>query len=237
MQDVTVSCGCGRKMRLDALRGKGAFRCGCGARVRIDIPPYEAETCVARSRGARCLATPQTSDPVPLCKPHLKDMQVAFGLIKPEDADEYLLRRAAAEWAAIEPGDIKENYLAALADRRARESAEAHRRMVANLPKGGLIPASSVVYYIQFGDRIKIGTTTSLERRLAELPHDELLATESGGVQTERRRHEQFEAYRLLGEWFEMGEELVDHINELRRQQFVKDRVPKARRRYLATPG
>lgn len=49
-----------------------------------------------------------------------------------------------------------------------------------------------VVYYLRFGDRIKIGTTTNLRTRLISVPCDEVLAVEPGSYALERERHEQF---------------------------------------------
>lgn len=73
-----------------------------------------------------------------------------------------------------------------------------------------------IVYYLQFGDRIKIGTTINLRRRLGEIPHDRVLATEPGGHSVETKRHKQFGAERITGEWFEPSERLLTHIRELR---------------------
>lgn len=72
-----------------------------------------------------------------------------------------------------------------------------------------------VVYYILFGNRIKIGTTTSLRGRLDALPYDEVLATEPGGFDVERMRHDQFADCRVRGEWFEPTPALLAHIAEL----------------------
>lgn len=80
-----------------------------------------------------------------------------------------------------------------------------------------------VVYYIQFGDRIKIGTTRNLEARLAALPHDEVLAVERGDRDIEKRRHLQFAESRVTprGEWFTRGERLMKHIASLQDTQTV----------------
>lgn len=77
----------------------------------------------------------------------------------------------------------------------------------------------SLVYYVAFGDRIKIGTTTDLNQRLQSIPHDELLAFERGGRALERKRHRQFAADLVPGqrEWFHRSPELVAHIEGLSR--------------------
>jgi len=74
-----------------------------------------------------------------------------------------------------------------------------------------------LIYYIQFGDRIKIGTTTHLWRRLGELPCDQLLAVEPGDSGLERERHRQFARYRLTcrGEWFRDCQPIRHHIGQL----------------------
>jgi hypothetical protein len=74
-------------------------------------------------------------------------------------------------------------------------------------------PRIDVVYYIQFDDRIKIGTSTNPRQRLARLWHQELLAFERGGRSLEHQRHEQFAADRWPGtEWFHRTDELVAHV-------------------------
>lgn len=75
----------------------------------------------------------------------------------------------------------------------------------------------SVVYYIAFADRIKIGVTTNLAGRLAALPHDEFLAFELGDRSVEQRRHRQFEHARVAGqrEWFHRTPDLLAHIEAL----------------------
>jgi len=73
-----------------------------------------------------------------------------------------------------------------------------------------------VVYYIRSRDRVKIGTSGLPRRRLAELPHDELLAFERGDRLLEQRRHIQFAAYRVAGaEWFRKHDALDEHVARL----------------------
>lgn len=72
-----------------------------------------------------------------------------------------------------------------------------------------------VVYYIRFGDRVKIGTTFDLQARLSVIPHDEVLGTEPGSYALEKRRHRQFAADRVVGEWFRLSPGLIAHIEGL----------------------
>lgn len=78
----------------------------------------------------------------------------------------------------------------------------------------------AVVYYIRLtGDRVKIGTTRNLMRRMKDFraKAPDLLAIESGGYNLEAYRHHQFEHLRIgREEEFRMEQDLVDHINSLR---------------------
>lgn len=84
------------------------------------------------------------------------------------------------------------------------------------LPESDLAPPRvDVVYYIRFGDRLKIGTSSNPRARLAQLWHEEVLAFERGDRRLERRRHERFAAQRLRGEWFRFDDELRAHVAEV----------------------
>ena len=77
-------------------------------------------------------------------------------------------------------------------------------------------PERSVVYYVRFGDRVKIGTTTQLKTRLVNVPHDEVLAVEPGGFELERQRHNQFATHHVVREWFGVHPELMAHAMRVR---------------------
>lgn len=98
--------------------------------------------------------------------------------------------------------------------------------------KPGRQLAPTIVYYIRFGERIKIGTTGDLWARVKQIPCDRLLATEPGGFDVERSRHEQFKAFRLNAnaEWFRDCPEIRRHVNALRQQYGdpVEGRYPKS---------
>ena len=77
-------------------------------------------------------------------------------------------------------------------------------------------PHVDIVYYLRFGDRIKIGTTANPRQRLARLWHDEVLAFEKGDRLLEHRRHREFAAARLgRSEWFASSPDLEEHIGAL----------------------
>ncbi len=82
------------------------------------------------------------------------------------------------------------------------------------------IQRDRVVYYAQVGQHIKIGTTAELARRMQILKPDALLATEPGYFDIEKHRHRQFAHLRVPNnsrprEYFEMGEDLMEHIADL----------------------
>lgn len=85
---------------------------------------------------------------------------------------------------------------------------------VGEIPDSGVVRARvDVVYYLRFGDRIKIGTSSNPRSRLSSIVHDELLGFELGGRQLEQRRHAQFASHRLhSSEWFAVHEALLRHI-------------------------
>jgi hypothetical protein len=72
-----------------------------------------------------------------------------------------------------------------------------------------------VVYYMRIGNRVKIGTTSDIKRRLSEINPEELLATEAGGLDIEKQRHQQFASLWSHGEWFSYGDTLKAHIQGL----------------------
>lgn len=72
-----------------------------------------------------------------------------------------------------------------------------------------------IVYYLQFGERIKIGTTSNLQKRLKVVPHDRVLAVEPGGHALEHMRHIEFKSARVTGEWFTCSPELMAHVRNV----------------------
>jgi hypothetical protein len=75
-----------------------------------------------------------------------------------------------------------------------------------------------VVYYFRVGNRIKIGYTGNLAGREKDLAPEEVLGWEPGSYELERRRHEQFAAYRVTREWFEDCSVIRKHIASLKKE-------------------
>lgn len=80
------------------------------------------------------------------------------------------------------------------------------------------VDARGVVYYVRLGDLVKIGFSSSFQKRMEVIPHTEVLATEPGGYDLERARHRQFETSRVDGmnEWFSASADLLEHAAALR---------------------
>ena len=212
MLDLTVHCGCGRQMKTDGLRGRGAYRCGCGAQIRVDVRNSVGERCVFIKDGNACRMPALTLEPVPLCKDHVKALKAYFiGFITEQalSKDEADILVAAWLERAADGANDREVYL------QHRANALADEEYMS--PRNRNREVNGVVYYVRFGDRIKIGTSTDLAQRLIGIPHDEVLATEPGGPKVERSRHEQFAHLRITGEWFSAAPDLMKHIRSLRK--------------------
>ena len=65
------------------------------------------------------------------------------------------------------------------------------------------------VYFIRFGERIKIGYSTTPYRRIAALPHDAVLGLIPGSLHVEHDWHRRFKASRVVGEWFHATADLL----------------------------
>jgi len=102
-----------------------------------------------------------------------------------------------------------------------RAEAEATQNIGRSKPPAAENPMRNkwVIYYIRFGDRIKIGSSRDVAKRLKNLPWDEVLAFEAGLPSEERRRHRMFDEARIDGqrEWFRADHQpLLDHIERQR---------------------
>lgn len=83
---------------------------------------------------------------------------------------------------------------------------------------------NAIVYYVQRGPLVKIGTTGDPHKRFAALLPDAILAYEPGGEAVERSRHRQFRHIRTgAGEHFLPNDELRDHIDRIRAEHGEPD--------------
>lgn len=89
------------------------------------------------------------------------------------------------------------------------------------------------VYFIRWGEYMKIGTSINPERRLdqlfrfnsgtigppAQFGYPELVACIPGNARDERQLHRRFAAHRTTGEWFLLNDELREAASEAAAQQ------------------
>jgi hypothetical protein len=73
-------------------------------------------------------------------------------------------------------------------------------------------PVCPLVYYLKVGNRIKIGFSAHLDRRLQSLPVEEVLGWEPGDRSLEAHRHRQFREHRTAREWFKDCPEIRAHV-------------------------
>lgn len=95
-----------------------------------------------------------------------------------------------------------------------------NRIAAAENPAPKPLPKRYCVYYIQFADGIKIGTTHSLGTRLRTfcLPDSALLAVEPGGFDVERSRHQFFAESRIgRSEVFKDSPKIRSHIEAIKK--------------------
>lgn len=71
-----------------------------------------------------------------------------------------------------------------------------------------------VVYFLRFGDRIKIGYSSNFRRRMSEVPYDEILLVLPGTQAHESALHEIFKEHRITGEWFHSHGDILTFIAE-----------------------
>lgn len=91
-------------------------------------------------------------------------------------------------------------------------SEEVRRRDAASANLG-------IVYFILFGNRIKIGWTQHLRRRITALPQEEILGIINGSMANEAHLHRYFRAHLVAGrEWFEDCPEIRSYITKYCRQ-------------------
>lgn len=165
---------------------------------------------------------------VSLCELHIMDVYKAtnkFVLVEKQKNDEYSLLPMEQDMIAGPcPACGLCGYLTSTVTKKVRClnascQYEAYVDQFERLRRNLLFAAAntlSVVYYIKFRDRVKIGTTANLKARVQGIQTVELLyGFERGNRDLERQRHEQFAIYRDVGEWFDDNPRIRAHINEV----------------------
>jgi hypothetical protein len=166
--------------------------------------PFHPSVCgVATAPGTTCSAPVASDAPVNLCAHHLA---VAHEWVDREVGITDVLPSPCLACGSRLGVHYPSGWLCAICEWKVGDIADYEISAV----------RVDVVYYIRFGDRIKIGTSASPRSRLAALGNNELLAFERGTRELEQRRHRQFAAYRFARtEWFEQSDEILRHINTL----------------------
>lgn len=196
-------------MYVEATRGRGAYRCGCGIRIAIVTPeprrPARWTGCVAEHEGGWCQATVAISKPVRLCEEHYESSGLQqyheWRFLKRRDMARLVVEMEFEEWGV---------------DLHAFERPETIR--AARLRSEGLRPPdpkNAIVYFIECGNYIKIGTTVNLRQRLASLTLPEkptVLLTVPGHREKETEFHRRFRHLQSNGEWFHRGADLLEFI-------------------------
>ena len=78
-----------------------------------------------------------------------------------------------------------------------------------------------VVYFVRFGDRVKIGYSANFQRRMSEVPYDEILLLLPGTTAHERGLHEIFKEHRITGEWFHAHPDIMEFVKEQKERAAV----------------
>jgi hypothetical protein len=66
------------------------------------------------------------------------------------------------------------------------------------------------VYFVQLGDRVKIGYTEHPKQRFAGLPHEKVIGIVKGTRVDEKGWHVMLADYQVVGEWFVADPELLE---------------------------
>lgn len=155
--------------------------------------------CCATTDEGECLATSVEGAPVPLCATHLR-VTYAFARDLVEDGWREAARAQLATDRSLATSYESQPLDAAPAPRQRHDEE-----------------CGTVVYFVRFGDRVKIGFTSDMKARMAVIPHDEILATIPGGRELEQKLHHRFKLTRLTGEWFRISPELMHFIGQVRK--------------------
>lgn len=101
--------------------------------------------------------------------------------------------------------------------------------------------APGFVYYLRFGDRVKVGYSTDVRTRVQQVPNDEVLAVEPGDFRVEKQRHAMFADALIPGqlEWFEATPDILGFAGDIRRLygdpiEFVDRAIADAKRKVCA---
>lgn len=196
-----VTCRCTRTMRQEPGRPAGYLVCGCGNRVKLN---GLGDFCEVLEDGELCPRTPVLTEPITLCARHVSALASTPAFGKSTPANNMVIAREHVQMVQREGNARKRER-----DRREWEFQEELRQKE--------LRAQSQVYYVGLRNCIKIGYTTNMKARMGQLMPDAILATEPGGREVEKQRHQQFRALKAAigSEYFAPAAELMAHIESI----------------------
>lgn len=202
MENVTVTCACGREMRLNALGGRGSFRCGCGAGVRVEVSRTHSGCAVDGCR----LAAVNESLVVRLCGEHLRKVMLSL-------VPRVYVKYPPEKWLA----EAHHDYVAEFGE-PPETPLWVRMPWLLTAPERPGTSHDPIVYFLVVGDTVKIGTTINKRQRFATMlpPGAEIALEMPGSYSLEHRLHARFAAHRLEGEWFALSDEIKDFIRQNR---------------------
>lgn len=165
--------------------------------------------CTAADEGAECATEAAMIRPVALCEFH----RIQVALLVVPDALTMLVQQAKTGMTR----------LSLPADERAAVIAGARPKPVGDYMGGVHGP---VVYFLENGDRVKIGHSTNLRSRVKSLALQEkdVLLLLQGGLTLERALHSTFAKERIdATEWFAKSERIVEFIRSKSSQLAATD--------------
>lgn len=137
----------------------------------------------------------------PMCEEHAWQVWATLTAVKEYDDEREAARNNLAQYEARMAEE----------DRKKREEREASWKTDRWIAPGW-------VYYLQVGDRIKIGFTKNIDQRMKQYPpHSVFLAAHPGTPKVEREMHHKFLHLLANGrEWFTVSHDLIAHIETMR---------------------
>ena len=126
-------------------------------------------------------------------------------------------------WKLVEEHEPEHERHLVRGDFKTAKSTGTPRRYLANRP--------GHIYYLQVGDRVKIGFTADFYRRMMQYPPNSvLLATHPGTPAVEKEMHQDFRRYLADGrEWFHPNAELDAHIAKVQEKYPLTTSIAKMR--------
>jgi hypothetical protein len=201
---LTIACGCGRKMTADGLRGPGAYRCGCGARIKAQVPPRVASDTVCELAGCDQPIWHERLPETRLCAQHFERIRLE------------IMPFVFAKYPVIDWMYAARKYEEKYGDFYADLKGTLSRHAVWSSAQSKDDSHAPLVYFIVWGDRCKIGTTTKLAQRISALsvPKSALAMTLPGDGEVERAFHQHFRQQRIeRTEWFTLAGPVQEFID------------------------